>query len=138
MNEDNSNLPVVEITSTEQKRSKLKTEEKNHEILIPDANETELTLKITKSTDKPQEKKHNKSTLEQLLHSDPRESVLSENKYKRASKQNFVLIEKRYVYGGSGVKDDLLFQTDLDPNSNSSVSEVKSNNPDSFLAIQLS
>ena len=39
------------------------------------------------------------------------------NKYKRASKGNFVLIEKRYVYGGSG-KDDL-FQTEIDPSFSS-------------------
>ena len=43
-----------------------------------------------------------------MLHSEPRDSILSENKYKKASKGNFVLIERRG-------KDDL-FATEVDPN----------------------
>ena len=88
-----------------------------------------LVLVQNKTSDKPPEKRHNMSTLEQLLHSDQRDSVLSENKYKRASKGNFVLIERR------GGKDDL-FATEIDPNSSPSV--VSSKDGGSFLHNRMS
>ena len=66
MNENKANLPVVEITSNIQQHAKQKTEEKNSELQLSAAVENELALKVTKSTEKPTDKRirHKKSTLE--------------------------------------------------------------------------
>ena len=62
MNEENkTNLPVVEITNDASLKSYGKQQS---DLQLPTSHDKELTLKLTKSTDKPPEKKHNKSTLE--------------------------------------------------------------------------
>ena len=72
------------------------------------------------------DKRDNRSTLEKLLSSEPRDSILSENKYKRPSKGNFILIERR------DGKDDL-FATEIDPTMPSVETESDIKNQNSFL-----